>query len=457
MWVYAHTLYNRYFQDLHSKTPYVKCFPMAMLKAKKIDDTPSLSTSCMRKQATPQNATPKGVDGPITYHPVKADAVKAFFGGTVKRANTSPSQPDLMACESQLPPTGVILPPAPVPQILPVEIQNENTDFNRREDALMTQLYKLDDVELQTRLQRAINHPLFKTYSTDMIQPECDDCPDLLDFGSSPIEDICSFELWLQSQGADITQQKAAWGDASQKPIAPPTAPVAHENTMQDTELDSTQVSEVATTPETRQPAQAAQASAPAATPPLAKLLPDNQLGDSSIFSPPTPAPSSLKSAPVPSSSPRSADPSALEFQPITAESMKAFWCSLRRKSTDELSAANRVEPPKTPPAPPASFPTQPPVPTSSPVVPSPTPSPTPVPTATPASAPSMASSPGPSETPVHSPAAVPPAAPTPPAVETADPKEARAAYMRFYRSVRSTKAPAAVTKTLGVNSTCPY
>ena len=261
----------------------------------------------------------------------------------------------------------------------------------------------------------------------------------------------------------------------------------------------------------------------------------DNQLGDSQLYpqTVTTPVRTTLDS---PATSPEE----SIQMKPITPDGMRAFWNTLRRKSTDELSIqqaspATRVLQLAAPAAPPSSAPptaaamatqavptsaaaeaasgsagTTQAVPTpaaaeaaSGPTGPThavPTPAaaeatsgsagpteavPTPAaaeaasgsagPTEavpTPAAAEAASGSAGPTQA-VTTPAAAnaasgsaaaaanatpeaaaAPAAPTA-AAETAnkteeDIKEARAAYMRFYRNVRSKKAPEAVTKHLG-------
>lgn len=134
----------------------------------------------------------------ITYKPVTADGSKAFFDG-IKR---SPTQPTLSTAhlEANLPPPGIVLQPAPVPQIVPGEIQ-ETTEHNKREQEHLIRLQKMDEVELQALLQQTKEHPLFKAYEQDVIQPEHDDCDTLTYFGlECPEEDICHFQMWLESQ-----------------------------------------------------------------------------------------------------------------------------------------------------------------------------------------------------------------------------------------------------------------
>ena len=426
------------------------------------------------------------------------------------------------------------LPPAPVPQILPAEIQEAHdtegtTAYNRKEDAMLQRLAKMDDVELTTRVGQAKQHPLFAMFEQDVIQPEHDDCSELIYFGLDPIQDLCEFYMYLDTQGCDQSQQADILKDIQQQP--PPD-----QDPPEDCEVESTQMdpqTDKDQSPMTDQTAAELASKASATTSPVpGKLLPDNQLGDSSLFPPPspvapaTPSPGPTPVAPAivhpphvttakPERLPAEREPTDL-FKPVTREGMRAFWAVMKRQSTDSLLASpapsHDLPSPAPSPAPVQAVPTASPVPMQTTSSASPVPSATsPVPSQTVPTASAVAETvptarPVPSETvPTPSPApsqTVPPASPVPlqnipvtspalpapsapeqpapaaastspsppvettpstghtapdepalPAEPTADQiKEARATYMRFYRSVRSAKAPVEVTKFLGYN-----
>lgn len=558
----------------------------------------------MKAQATPQNKPQTNTaavpdDQPITYKPVKASDVKAFFSGIAKVE----SQETLPA----LPPPGLVLPVPPVPQVLPSEVQKsleeQQEKYTTREDALLEELFDLSEEEFQQRVSAAVHHPLFPKF--------CHDCVDRFiaveviaeQFGKAPetsTEELCGFEMWLEEQGASNAQQAAAWQDTPQ--IATPRMPVATAQAPQAPEparpvtsaapvvktpkatapvhpvtpaVAAPVVAQVATTPAVNTstaapvgpaaPAVATPAMAPvattsattstaapvgsaadtpsvtpaaapkalplaptpmvttaapvspvaptppvaphapvttaepvspvsvvttAATPvvvqaassvavdltassPVSKMLPDNQLGDSQLYPPSC-------GSPMPTQIDASPSPQPMDFKPVTAEGMQAFWSTLRRKSTDELSLAQpspqtrvlgtdmspaasaAASPPThdpqsaqqsaettspstqviadTPPAPAsAGDPVTPVAPTNA------TPPPDPV---TPV-APTNAAPPPQSGTASPAPLTATPAPPARTTEDDEDIKEAKAAYMRFYRSVRSKNAAAAVAKKL--------
>ena len=443
-----------------------------------VNEDPSRSApAVLRAQATPQHAI-KTKDsltqtpGEPAVEPVLADGVGNGFGG-ISKASTA-------TIDTLLPPNGIVLAAPPVPQILPSEI-NKATAFNRREDACLTRLYKMDAVELEREASAVKAHPLFQTWMIEEIQPEHDDTQFLVDFfntddADNMVENICSFKMWLETQEAE--QASALLQVSQQQPALPPTGPIAAAKTSAPTTAANTML-------DTPSP-----------------LLPDNQLGDSSIF---PPAPKSLLATSPPKSAPPTPEAGAIKFQPVTSEGMRAFWAIMKRKSTDSMigsppppstasqvatspgvsgvsaspvpsakaspshvDAANTtakaaVAVPPTPAAAPAqAMPAAPPAATPAQAMPAAPPAeamPAAPPAATPAKAVPVApaaAAPTPSAATPATPAATSPSpegapstAATPSEPSADDVKEARATYMRFYRSLRSAKAPAAITKTL--------
>ena len=462
-----------------------------------VDEATAPSVAIIQAQASPQTTgavkmTQKPTNGSkgnesttIQYHPVTAEGAKAFFEGI--------AQSNQKALERNLPPAGVTLPPAPVPQITPQEIQQaQETDaFNRKENAFLQQLQKMDDVELATRVSQAKQHPMFAMFEQDVIQPEHDDCPELIYFGEDPIQDLCEFYMYLDAQGCDKSQQTSILKDIQQPP--PPDLDTPNDCEVESTQLDpqtDREQSPVANQTDAGMPPAelASKASAPTSPVP-GKLLPDNQLGDSSVFPGPSPTPSmcplpsptavvpaTIPSAPVTTVMPQQSPAEKELFKPVTAEGMKAFWAVMRRKSTDSLASPLPSSPATSPavattspvPAPVAtspaplhapSAPERPLPPPSVPEQPLPAPSVPEQPAAaakaaaTAAAPPASSTSPSPPVAPVPSTGHAAPDDPASPAEPTADQiKEARATYMRFYRSVRSVKAPVEVTQILGYN-----
>ena len=437
-----------------------------------VNEDPSRSTpAVLRAQATPQHAI-KTKDsltqtpGEPAVEPVLADGVGNGFGG-ISKASTA-------TIDALLPPNGIVLAAPPVPQILPSEI-NKATAFNRREDACLTRLYKMDAVELEREASAVKAHPLFQTWMIEEIQPEHDDTQFLVDFfntddADNMVENICSFKMWLETQEAE--QASALLQVSQQQPALPPTGPIAAAKASAPTTAANTML-------DTPSP-----------------LLPDNQLGDSSIF---PPAPKSLLATSPPKSAPPTPEAGAIKFQPVTSEGMRAFWAIMKRKSTDSMigsppppstapstgtvatspgvsgvsaspvpsakaspshvDAANTtakaaVAVPPTPAAAPAqAMPAAPPAATPAQAMPAGPPAATPakaVPVAPAAAAPTpSAATPATPAATSPSPEGAPSTAATPSEPSADDVKEARATYMRFYRSLRSAKAPAAITKTL--------
>lgn len=508
----------------------------------------------MRAPATPQTArnssssnsiphaapvAPGTKDDHITYKPVTADAVNAFFNGIPKKVK---SEPSLVKSEPSLvpPPPDQVLQTPPLPQILPSEIQasaQENQDdYTKRQDELLQILGEMDDVELKKCAAGCRAHPLFQQYCSALACPECPNPAEV--FGSElsvMAEECCDFALWVEALGAsDFEQQAQALATYETLPqpttdtapaaestptvvtpkqpaptvVQPDTAPAAESTpavvtpeqpapTVAQPEeatnpMDVTGV--VATQPEQHEQTTTSPTESKATavvvvgdTPP--QVWPDNQLGDPTLY-PDTPVPATpvivQSCAKTLACTPTTPEPSACEFMPITSEGVKAFWSALRRKSTDSLPDTPSLEVP-VPPVP---------VPqvlgarssgseaSATPVSPAPAEVATPAPTTAPM--PENQTSPSPSTAPgatAQAPAQTPPPAPTPelsqasPAPSTTprasptpsplaeaeaaaaqelaapsadDIKEARACYMRFYRSVRSPKAPDAVSKILG-------
>lgn len=413
--------------------------PPASTKIEVVNEDPVGSNpAVLRAQATPQHAIKTQPSLTQPQSEVAADGEGTAFGGIAK-ASTADLDP-----EKLLPPHGIVLAVPPVPQILPSEIDRE-TEYNRREDAELTRLYKMDSVQLEREAATAKAHPLFQQWMIEEIQPEHDDTQFLLDFfntndNENICENICSFTMWLKTQEAE--QAAALLQVSQQRPALPPTEPIpAAKASSPITAANSTQL-------DTPSP-----------------LLPDNQLGDPALF---PPAPKSLLASSPPKPAPATPDPSAIKFQPITSEGMKAFWAVMRRKSTDSLIGSPAPPPPgiEKPPSQVATSPAVSPV--SAPPAPATSakanPSPVDAANATAKAAAAAASTPA-ETTPAETPAATTPAATSPsteggssdaaaPNAGTNEPsaddvKEARATYMRFYRSLRSAKAPTAVTKTL--------
>ena len=194
---------------------------------------------------------------------------------------------------------------------------------------------------------------------------------------------------------------------------------------------------------------------------------------------PPSPAPKPFAAAePKAKLAPVAAKATAgteIEFQPVTAQGMQAFWNVMRRKSTDDLSMSSTpakvVLPPcpvpqilpceivaamgETEPQPPVSLPQ----PVTPPVPPTPAPTVLETPaTSTPTPAPNTAVQPGQHSVP-PAPTAAAPSITLAQAPSTAVQPDQhseplavadRASYMRFYRSGRSSKAPPEVSKNLG-------
>ena len=349
----------------------------------------------LRAQASPQHGpTPHSVqpvpqaehvqqDQTITYKPVTADGVKAFFSG-IKRSSS------MARLESQLPPAGVVLPPAPVPQILTKEIE-DTKEVNDREDAILARLYKMDDTEFRSKVERVKAHALFSAWVQDK---ECQE------FGGT-VEDVCEFQMWLdeqtralfdsqplpeQTSASQIDTQPLSHAStvayttddsavlhpatplpsasgpvenmatpvqastlgyisdesnslglhASATPAAPlavtipaeaPAAPIADAPVSVTIDLSSPTREEV-----TSAPKQASISAAQTVVESTSREWPDNQLGDPSINSAAAPSP--------PKALPATPNLEAAEFRPVTAEGAAAFWSILRRKSTDDLSPA---------------------------------------------------------------------------------------------------------------------
>ena len=476
----------------------------------------------MRAPATPQTArnssssssiphaapvAPGTKDDQITYKPVTADAMNAFFNGIPKKVK---SEPSLVKSEPSLvpPPPDQVLQTPPLPQILPSEIQasaQENQDDHaKRQDELMQMLDEMDDVELKKCAAACRAHPLFQQYCSAL---ECPGYPNPVEvFGSElsvMAEECCDFALWVEALGASEEQQAQALGtyETLPQPTAD-TAPAAESTpavvtpkqpapTVAQPEEPTIPMDAltgvVATQPEQHEQTTTSPTESKATavvvvgdTPP--QVWPDNQLGDPTLY-PDTPviAQSCAKTL---ACTPTTPEPSACEFKPITSEGVQAFWSALRRKSTDSLpdtpslevplppvpvpqvlgerssgseASATPVSPPPTEVATPA--PTTAPMPENQS---SPSPSTAPGATAqAPAQTPSPAPTPEPSQA-SPAPSTTPRASPTPSPLAEAeaaaaqehpsadDIKEARASYMRFYRSIRSPKAPDAVSKILG-------
>ena len=449
----------------------------------------------VESQATPMSKAPISSTSAktcnITYSPVTAEGKKHFC---------ELFQNKFAELESNLPAPGVVLQPVPVPQIVPTEIvasldtQQQSVEQAQREEAILTRLYKMDHVDLETAVTRAKQNPLLRKFATDMIHPDTNVDVFTSSFGSNPekmIEDLCAFQVWLDSQPHQPHQ-----------PQTPMTA------------LD---------TP------------SPAATP-----VPAQRQSQPALPTPP------LQNTTVPAA--QTLNP--IDFKPVTREGMAAFWSVMKRKSTDDLSmlsptspatvptprpettvltpeapaiaAAATVPTPQTsiaaPAAPTIAAPAAPTI--AAPEAPTIAATTVPTPTiaaaaptiaapeastpaiaatatvltptiaaaaptiaapeaSTPAiaatatvpppqtsiaapAAPTIAAPEAPTpaiaapEAPMAAPAAptiAAPEAPTPEAEPTADDiKAARATYMRYYRSLRSSKAPPAVTKPLGLD-----
>ncbi len=382
--------------------------------------TPSAAT--MRAQATPQHvAVGCGNEQPPKDPPAEHHAPPAQEPMAVE---TSDSQ-----LKQSLPPPGVTLPPVPVAQILPSEIE-QASEFNSKEDALLMQLNKMDDAELANRVIQAKQHPMFAMFEIDVIQPEHDDCPHLNYFGEDPIQDLCEFYLYLDTQGCDKSQQASILQNIqTPQPPSEPEPPNGCE--VESTQLDALSEAMESLNIASPVPDTAVVVSPPAATSPapvVTKLLPDNQLGDSSLFPSPSPSPAPVAAPvctpsrvvkPQPQQHQKANEDAALQWQPITAEGMKAFWSVLRRKSTDDLShaAPSPAALPAASAPPPGLTPQGPPVPAITPPAHTATPphpkatlsSPeAPMPPATPP-APTI-TAPAPEATPLPAPAATPPA-----------------------------------------------
>ena len=139
----------------------------------------------MRALATPQHTN----HGPVKQESqetlaYQAMSVHGFSGVGVPKGNTALS----------LLRPGTVLPPAPIPQILPAEIEKVNK-VNQRENELLTRFYKMDDTELSRLVAKAVEHPCFSTYEQEVLAGQ-----DVVAFGAEAPEDLCSFHVWLESQ-----------------------------------------------------------------------------------------------------------------------------------------------------------------------------------------------------------------------------------------------------------------
>ena len=171
----------------------------------------------VQTQATPQNAhstvttaaapQPKQAvpDQPISYKPVTADGVKAFFAGIKRQATAELTQPTT--------PANIVLKPPPVPQILPckihAEVSQQAKEYEQREHTILTHLSKLAQCEITRLAQEAKQHPLIPLYMSGLIQPEGGDHSQRL-FERDPIDELCQFQIWLETQGADMANQQEA-------------------------------------------------------------------------------------------------------------------------------------------------------------------------------------------------------------------------------------------------------
>ena len=318
----------------------------------KTEPTESPAPAVMRQQATPQHQACAGaanvVKRPdsqetILYKPVTADGVKAFFDG-IKKASTY----NMDHLEANLPPPGVVLQPAPVAQILPTEIEESqqiDEERNKKEDAILTRLYKMDDVEIVAKVEKSKQHPLFEIYKQEILADlaEC-----TTQWGAEcPHEDLCHFDMWLEDQAQ-------AYKDRQQ----PPQEQATDKTKI---ELDTTPafvnvVQAVPCSSRSKAPAQAAVA-APATVPAGTLLDPaspasyvncvspgtmmdlETQMADLTINPPATP----VAAKPGPAASPK---PETVTFKPVTPEAMQAFWSAMQRKSTDDLSMASTPQDP---------------------------------------------------------------------------------------------------------------
>lgn len=198
----------------------------ALKSSSSMDVEPTMAR--VKVQATPQNKPQTNTaaapgDQQITYKPVKAADVKAFFSGIAKAESQE-------ALDVALPPPGLVLPVPPVPQVLPSEVQNsleeQHADFTTREEALMEELSDLSEEAFEQRVSAAIHHPLFPKFCHECGYVAVDDMAK--NFAQAPetsTEEVCGFEMWLEEQGASNAQQAAAWGGTPQ--IATPHMPAA--------------------------------------------------------------------------------------------------------------------------------------------------------------------------------------------------------------------------------------
>lgn len=114
----------------------------------------------VESQATPMSKAPISSTSAktcnITYSPVTAEGKKHFC---------ELFQNKFAELESNLPAPGVVLQPVPVPQIVPTEIvasldtQQQSVEQAQREEAILTRLYKMDHVDLETAVTRAKQNP----------------------------------------------------------------------------------------------------------------------------------------------------------------------------------------------------------------------------------------------------------------------------------------------------------
>lgn len=195
----------------------------------------------MRAPATPQTArnssssiphaapvAPGTKDDQITYKPVTADAMNAFFSGISKKVK---SEPSLVP-----PPPDQVLQPPPLPQILPSEIQasaQENEDHYRNlQKEYMETLDGLDDVELKKCAAACRAHPMFQQYCSTLASPGYPNPEEV--FGSHlsvMAEECCDFALWVEALGASEEQHAQALGTYETRPQSTADIAPAAEST----------------------------------------------------------------------------------------------------------------------------------------------------------------------------------------------------------------------------------
>ena len=203
--------------------------------------------------------------------------MKAFFAGIKRQATAELTQPTT--------PANIVLKPPPVPQILPckihAEVSQQAKEYEQREHTILTHLSKLAQCEITRLAQEAKQHPLIPLYMSGLIQPEGGDHSQRL-FERDPIDELCQFQIWLETQGADMANQQEAieqvqtetkdtqmgsGGPATSSPAATQAQTWSLQPNTLELSLTPSQPASLAHTPAMSNPVTPAQAAAPGPLP----------------------------------------------------------------------------------------------------------------------------------------------------------------------------------------------